>query len=67
VDVDHVWQNGEMYVQTGGNIVKVLGNGDGTYDIVVRDMGNPSGEPVTVMKDATQNYVNNQINSGRWQ
>ncbi|MFF7182277.1 ricin-type beta-trefoil lectin domain protein [Streptomyces sp. NPDC008121] len=66
VDVNNVWQNGTMFNQTDGQIVKVLDNGNGTFDIVVRDMSNPSGAPTTVMKDATQNYVNNQTRSGRW-
>jgi hypothetical protein len=67
VDVDHVWQNGDMYVQEDGQIVKVLDNGNGTYDVVVRDMGNPSGSPTTVIKDATQKYVNNKVEGGQWE
>jgi hypothetical protein len=55
-----------MYVQNDGQVVKVLDNGNGTYDIVVRDLGNPSGAPTAVIKDASSNYVENQINSGRW-
>jgi type VII secretion system ESX-1 substrate len=68
VDEQHVWDNGDMYVQDDGCIVKVLdngnGNGNGTYDVVVRDMSNPSGKPVTSIKDATENYINNKVNSG---
>jgi hypothetical protein len=43
VDEQHVWDNGDMYIQDDGCIVKVLDNGNGTYDVVVRDMSNPSG------------------------
>lgn len=67
VDEQHVWDNGDMYVQDDGCIVKVLDNGNGTYDVVVRDMSNPSGKPVTSIKDATRNYISNKINSGKWE
>ena len=60
------WDNGDLYIQDDGCIVKVLDNGNGTYDVVVRDMSNPSGKPVTSIKDATENYINNKINSGKW-
>ncbi|MEE6263808.1 hypothetical protein [Plantactinospora sonchi] len=56
-----------MYIQDDGQIVRVLDNGNGTYDIVVRDMGNPSGAPTTVIKDASQRYVDNKLNNGRWE
>ncbi|MEV6492849.1 hypothetical protein AB0M20_30140 [Actinoplanes sp. NPDC051633] len=67
VDVDHVWRNGDMYVQQDGQIVRVLDNGNGTYDVVVRDMSNPSGAPTTVLKNATERYVNNKIEGGQWE
>jgi hypothetical protein len=67
VDEQHVWDNGDMYIQDDGCIVKVLDNGNGTYDVVVRDMSNPSGKPVTSIKDATENYLNNKLNSGKWE
>jgi hypothetical protein len=67
VDEQHVWDNGDMYIQDDGCIVKVLDNGNGTYDVVVRDMSNPSGKPVTSIKNATQNYLNNKIDSGKWE
>lgn len=67
VDVEHVWQNGDMYVQQDGQIVKVLDNGNGTYDVVVRDMSNPSGAPTTVLKNATEKYLNNKIEGGQWE
>jgi hypothetical protein len=67
VDVDHVWQNGDMYVQEDGQIVKVLDNGNGTYDVVVRDMSNPSGAPTTALKNATEKYVNNKVEGGQWE
>jgi hypothetical protein len=66
VDVDHVWNNGEMYIQDDGQVVKVLDNGNGTYDVVVRDMSNPTGKPTTVLKDATEKYVQNKIDSEKW-
>jgi len=46
--------------------VKVLDNGNGTYDVVVRDMSNPSGQPTTVIKNATQRYIDNKVESGQW-
>lgn len=67
VDVQHVWDNGDMYVQGDGQIVKVLDNGNGTHDVVVRDMANPSGQPTTVLKDATQKYVDGKISRGDWE
>jgi hypothetical protein len=67
VDEQHVWDNGDMYIQKDGCIVKVLDNGNGTYDVVVRDMSNPSGKPVTSIKDATENYINNKVSSGKWE
>jgi hypothetical protein len=45
----------------------VLDNGNGTYDVVVRDMANPSGQPTTVLKDATQKYVDGKISRGDWE
>ncbi|MEV1011638.1 polymorphic toxin-type HINT domain-containing protein [Streptomyces sp. NPDC049881] len=67
VDVAHVWENGDMYIQEDGQIVRVLSNGNGSYDVVVRDMGNPSGAPTTAMKDVSEQYVQNQIDRGRWE
>ncbi|WP_330291457.1 hypothetical protein [Streptomyces sp. NBC_00576] len=42
-----------MSTQTDGHIVRVLDNGNGTFDIVARDLSDPG--------DATQNYVDKQI------
>jgi hypothetical protein len=67
VDVTYVWDHGDMYVQGDGQIVKVLDNGNGTYDVVIRDMANPRGQPTTVLKDATQKYVDRKIAKGDWQ
>jgi hypothetical protein len=47
-------------------MVRILDNGNGTYDVVVRDLSNPSGAPTTVLKDATERYVQNKIESGKW-
>lgn len=66
VDVDHVWKNGDLYIQDDGQMVRILDNGNGTYDVVVRDLSNPSGAPTTVLKDATERYVQNKIESGKW-
>lgn len=66
VDVDNVWRNGAMYTQTDGQIVRVLDNGNGTFDIVVRDLSNPSGGHSTAMKDAPKNYVDKKIRDGKW-
>jgi hypothetical protein len=43
-----------MYVQGDGQMVKVLDHGNGTYDIVIRDISNPSAQPTNVIKDTTQ-------------
>ncbi|GAA3875977.1 hypothetical protein GCM10022243_46100 [Saccharothrix violaceirubra] len=68
VDVDHVWQNGEMYIQGDGQIVKVLPNGDGnTYSVVVRDMSNPSGAPTTVLDALTESQLQSRIDRGWWE
>lgn len=67
VDVDHVWREGEMYIQQDGQIVKILDNGDGTYSVVVRDMSNPSGRPTTVIADMTENQIQNRIDRGFWE
>jgi hypothetical protein len=67
VDEQHVWDNGDMYIQDDGCVVKVLDNCNGTYDVVVPDMNNPSGNPVTSIKNATQNYLDNKIDSGKWE
>jgi hypothetical protein len=66
VDVQNVWDNGDMYIQGDGQIVKVLDNGNGTSDIVIRDMSNPSAQPTTVIKGATQKYIDGKIESGAW-
>lgn len=67
VDVKDVWDNGELYIQNDGQLVKILETGNGKFDIVVKDMSNPSGAPTTTMKDATQKYIDNQIEKGRWE
>jgi RHS repeat-associated protein len=66
VDVDYVWQHGELYIQNDGQIVRVLDNGNGSFDVVVRDLSKPSGQPTTVLKDASSNYIQNQLDKGRW-
>ncbi|MFD9223086.1 hypothetical protein ACFWDI_24475 [Streptomyces sp. NPDC060064] len=43
MDVKDVWENGEMYIQDDGQLVKILETGNGKFDIVVKDMSNPSG------------------------
>jgi RHS repeat-associated protein len=67
VDVDHVWKNGDMYVQNDGQIVKVLDNGNGTSSVVVRDMSNPSGAPTTTIPNMTTAEINRKIERGIWE
>ena len=67
VDVDYVWQNGDLYIQDDGQMVKILDNGNGTYDVVVKDPGNSSGEPTTVINNAKEQYIDNKISKGIWQ
>jgi spermidine synthase len=47
--------------------VKILETGNGKYDVVVRDMSNPSGGPTTVIKDATERYIQNKLANGIWE
>jgi hypothetical protein len=67
VDPDHVWANGEMYIQDDGRIVKVLDKGNGTYDVVVRDMSKPSDTPNTVLEGVSEGYIQRKLDSGRWE
>jgi hypothetical protein len=67
VDVDHVWREGEMYIQEDGQVVRILANGDGTYSVVVRDMSNPSGRPTTVIGNMTEKQVQSRIDRGFWE
>jgi hypothetical protein len=67
VDVDKVWQDGDLYIQDDGQLVKILETGNGKYDVVVRDMSNPSGGPTTVIKDATERYIQNKLANGIWE
>jgi RHS repeat-associated protein len=67
VDVDEVWENGELYIQEeDGQIVRVRDNGNGTSDVVVRDPSNPSGEPTTKIKDMPNRQVDARVRDGRW-
>jgi hypothetical protein len=66
VDVQHVQENGHLYYQDDGQLVRVLDNGNGTSDVVVRDPSNPSGAPTTTIKDMPNTQVQARINSGRW-
>jgi hypothetical protein len=67
VDVDYVWENGDLYIQEDGQMVRILENGDGTYSVVVRDPSNPSGEPTTVIEDMTEKQVQSRIDRGFWE
>jgi hypothetical protein len=64
--VAHVVENGELYIQDDGQLVRVLNNGNGTSDVVVRDPANPSGRPTTQIKDMPNSQVQSRIESGRW-
>jgi hypothetical protein len=55
-----------MYYQEDGQIVRVLHNGDGTIDVVVRDPSNPSGQPTTQIPGAKESYLDNKLASGTW-
>lgn len=66
VDVEKVCTDGDMYIQDDGQIVRVLDNGNGTSDVVVRDPANPTGEPTTKIKDMPNRQVESRIRSGRW-
>jgi hypothetical protein len=60
-------QNGDLLIQPeDGQVVRVLDNGDGTSDVVIRDLGNTSGEPTTVM-NVPNSYVEGKLQSGAWQ
>jgi hypothetical protein len=60
--VDYVWENGDLYIQDDGQMVKILDN-----DIVIKDPSNPSGEPTTVINKAKKQYVDNKIAKGIWE
>jgi hypothetical protein len=67
VDVAHVWENGDLYIQEeDGQMVRVLDNGNGTSDVVIRDPANPSGRPTTQIKDMPNAQVQSRIDGGRW-
>ncbi|BAL91105.1 hypothetical protein AMIS_58850 [Actinoplanes missouriensis 431] len=67
IDADYVWRNGTMYVQEDGQIVKVLDNGNGTYDVVVRDLSNPTGRPTTSIADVPERSIQRKIDKGIWE
>jgi len=67
VDVNHVWKNGDLYLQeSDGQMVRVLDNGNGTSDVVIKDPANLSGEPTTVIKGMPNRQVEARVNDGRW-
>jgi RHS repeat-associated protein len=66
VDVKNVVQQGDLYYQDDGQLVRVLDNGNGTSDVVVRDPSNPSGAPTTTIKDMPNSQVQARIKNGRW-
>ena len=66
MDVPHVWNNGDLYFQENGQRVRVLDNGNGTSDVVVRDPANMSGESTTKIKDMPNRQVETRIQDGRW-
>ena len=66
VDADYVWENGDLYLQSwDGQGVRVLDNGNGTSDVVVRDLSNPTGRASTKMR-VPNRYIEDKINSGEW-
>jgi hypothetical protein len=65
--VAKVCSDGDMYIEPdSGNVVRVLDNGNGTSDVVVRDASNPSGEPITKIKNMLNNQVEARLEDGRW-
>lgn len=66
VDVTKVCEEGDLYYQDDGQLVRVLDNGNGTSDVVIRDPSNPSSESTTKMKGVKNSYVQSKIDSGRW-
>jgi hypothetical protein len=66
VDVPYVKENGELFNQDDGQLVRVLDNGNGTSDVVIYDPSNPSGAPTTTIKDMPDSQVQSRINKGRW-
>lgn len=65
VDVQHVLQNGDLLIQNDGQLVRVLDNGNGTSQVVIRDASNPSGQGTTSMV-VPNSYVEGKIANGDW-
>jgi len=66
VDVEHVWSNGDLYIQVRGDetrLVRVLSQGNGENAVVIREL---DGRRVTsvMMSDAA---VAARVADGRWQ
>jgi hypothetical protein len=66
VDTEKVCSDGDLYYQDDGQIVRVLHNGDGTIDVVVRDPSNPSGRSTTEIAGAKESYLERKLASGKW-
>jgi len=66
VDVEHVWANGDLYIQAGDDstrLVRVLTRGGGQNDVVIREL---DGTPVTSMVISDESLAA-RIADGRWQ
>ncbi|GIG55883.1 hypothetical protein Lfu02_02550 [Longispora fulva] len=66
IDVNEVKQDGDLYVQDDGQMVRVLDRGGGRSDVVIYDPGNPSGEPTTVI-NMSNSSVARRVDQGRWE
>ncbi|SDJ32214.1 RHS repeat-associated core domain-containing protein [Frankineae bacterium MT45] len=65
IDVQYVTENGDLFIQNDGQLVRVLDNGNGTSDVVIRDASNSSGQPTSVIQ-VPNSYVDGKIHSGAW-
>jgi Pretoxin HINT domain len=68
VKVDEVLEHGDMYVQiSDGQIVRALDNGDGTSDVVIRDLSNPSGQATTRIAGMSNRSIQRRLDDGEWE
>lgn len=67
---DEIWNDPDSVMYTDnerGYIIKTLDNGDGTARLVVRDMSNPSREPITMIQRYSQQAIERRLASGEWE
>lgn len=62
IDENYVWQHGDLYTdELSGRLIRVLDNGNGTSDVVIRDPG--SDRTITQMR-VKNSYVENRVARG---